>query len=65
MARPHSLVTSVSGLAKPARAMSCAWEGFEPLEAIADARWTKEVWTFLAALNPHGAERRPKGRKHA
>jgi hypothetical protein len=32
--------------------------------ALADARWTKEAWTFLAALNPAAAERRPIGRKN-
>jgi hypothetical protein len=32
--------------------------------ALQDARWTKDVWSFLAALNPPAAERRPRGRKH-
>lgn len=33
--------------------------------ALADARWTKEAWAFLAALAPAGAERRAFGRKNA
>ena len=32
--------------------------------ALADARWTKEAWAFLAGLNPHAGERRARGRKH-
>ncbi len=32
--------------------------------ALADARWTKEAWTFLAGLHPEAAHRRPRGRKH-
>ena len=32
--------------------------------ALADARWTREVWNFLAQLAPHAAERRCKDRKN-
>jgi hypothetical protein len=32
--------------------------------ALADARWTKDAWTFLAGLNPKAAERRAKGQKY-
>jgi hypothetical protein len=32
--------------------------------ALADARWTREAWTFLCGLNPAGAERCVTGRKH-
>ena len=32
--------------------------------ALSDARWTKEAWTFLAALNPAAFERRSIGRKN-
>jgi hypothetical protein len=32
--------------------------------ALADARWTREAWTYLAGLAPHAAERRAHGRKH-
>lgn len=32
--------------------------------ALADARWTREVWTFLARLAPEAAERRCTGRKN-
>src|SRR5882757_8415790 len=32
--------------------------------ALADARWTKEAWAFLAGLAPTAAERRASGRKH-
>jgi hypothetical protein len=32
--------------------------------ALADARWTKEAWAFLASLHPPGAHRRPTGRKN-
>jgi hypothetical protein len=31
--------------------------------ALADARWTKDVWSFLAALDPAAAERRCIGQK--
>jgi len=33
-------------------------------QALADARWTREAWAFLAALDAKGAERRASGRKH-
>jgi 3' exoribonuclease, RNase T-like len=33
--------------------------------ALADARWTKEAWAFLASLNPAGADRRARGHKNA
>src|ERR1700738_2916730 len=33
--------------------------------ALADARWTKEAWAFLARLDPPGGERCAKGRKNA
>ena len=32
--------------------------------ALADARWTKEAWTFLASLHPPAGERRARGRKN-
>jgi hypothetical protein len=32
--------------------------------ALADARWTKEAWTFLASLDPDAGARRAKGRKN-
>ena len=32
--------------------------------ALADARWTREAWAFLASLHPAGADRRAAGRKH-
>ncbi len=32
--------------------------------ALADARWTRDCWTFLAGLHPSGANRRAHGRKH-
>ena len=32
--------------------------------ALADARWTKAAWTFLAGLNPAAGERRCVGRKN-
>ena len=32
--------------------------------ALADARWTREAWAFLAGLHPAGAERRAAGRKN-
>jgi hypothetical protein len=32
--------------------------------ALADARWTKEAWAFLASLNPTGADRRATGHKN-
>ena len=32
--------------------------------ALADARWTREAWTFLAGLDPTAAERRAKGLKN-
>ena len=32
--------------------------------ALADARWTKEAWTYLASLHPTAAERRSFGYKH-
>jgi hypothetical protein len=32
--------------------------------ALADARWTKEAWAFLASLHPAGAKRRIMGRKN-
>ena len=32
--------------------------------ALADARWTKQAWTFLAELAPQAAERRCAGRKY-
>jgi hypothetical protein len=31
--------------------------------ALADARWTREAWTFLASLHPEASERRSFGRK--
>ncbi len=31
--------------------------------ALADARWTREAWTFLAGLHPAAAGRRAHGRK--
>ena len=33
--------------------------------ALADARWTREAWTFLADRDPDGAERCALGGKHA
>ena len=33
--------------------------------ALADARWTKEAWGFLASLHPEGSERVAIGRKHS
>jgi hypothetical protein len=32
--------------------------------ALADARWTKAAWTFLAGLHPAAGERRCVGRKN-
>ncbi len=32
--------------------------------ALADARWTREAWTFLANLHPEGGERRAVGHKN-
>lgn len=32
--------------------------------ALADARWTRDAWTFLAGLAPAAADRRAKGGKH-
>jgi hypothetical protein len=32
--------------------------------ALADARWTKEAWAFLASLHPAGADRRTTARKN-
>jgi hypothetical protein len=32
--------------------------------ALADARWTKQAWTFLAGLHPAGGERRCFERKY-
>ena len=32
--------------------------------ALADARWTKEAWGFLASLHPAGAKRRTRERKN-
>ena len=32
--------------------------------ALADARWTKDAWTFLAGLHPPGASRRSFGYKN-
>ncbi len=32
--------------------------------ALADARWTKEAWAFLASLHPEGASRRAHGHKN-
>jgi hypothetical protein len=32
--------------------------------ALADARWTREAWTFLAGIHPTAAERRSFGYKH-
>ena len=32
--------------------------------ALADARWTREAWAFLAGLHPAGADRRAAGRKY-
>ena len=32
--------------------------------SLADARWTKEAWAFLAALHPAGSERRAHGHKN-
>ena len=32
--------------------------------ALADARWTKEAWAFLASLHPAGADRRTTERKN-
>jgi 3' exoribonuclease, RNase T-like len=31
--------------------------------ALADARWTRDAWTFLAALDAKAGERRARGRK--
>ena len=33
--------------------------------ALADARWTRDAWTFLAGLDPSGGDRRAVGGKHA
>lgn len=32
--------------------------------ALADARWTRDAWTFLAGLHPAGADRRAIGQKN-
>jgi 3' exoribonuclease, RNase T-like len=32
--------------------------------ALADARWTRDAWKFLADLDPNSGERRPVGRKN-
>ena len=32
--------------------------------ALADARWTKEAWTYLSSLHPAGAERHCAGSKY-
>jgi hypothetical protein len=32
--------------------------------ALADARWTREAWAFLAAIHPSAAERRASGLKN-
>ena len=32
--------------------------------ALADALWTRDVWTFLANLHPEAGERRTRDRKH-
>ena len=32
--------------------------------ALADARWTKEAWAYLAGLDPAGTERRALGHKN-
>jgi hypothetical protein len=32
--------------------------------ALADARWTREAWTFLAGLDSSGGDRRAVGGKH-
>ena len=32
--------------------------------ALADARWTRDAWAFLARLDPDAGERRCLGRKH-
>jgi hypothetical protein len=32
--------------------------------ALADARWTRDAWAFLASLAPAAAERRSSGRKN-
>ena len=32
--------------------------------ALADARWTRDAWTFLAGLDSKSGERRPVGRKN-
>ena len=32
--------------------------------ALADARWTRDAWCFLASLHPAGAERCPTGNKN-
>jgi hypothetical protein len=32
--------------------------------ALADARWTKDAWAFLAGFNPAAGERRCVGRKN-
>jgi hypothetical protein len=34
------------------------------LAALADARWTKDAWAFLAGLNPTAGERRSIGSKN-
>jgi hypothetical protein len=33
--------------------------------ALLDARWTRDAWVFLAALNPAAGERRVTGRKNS
>ena len=33
--------------------------------ALADARWTKEAWAFLAGIDPEAGERRSFGRKNS
>jgi hypothetical protein len=33
--------------------------------ALADARWTRDAWAFLASLNPVAGDRRAVGRKNA
>ena len=32
--------------------------------ALSDARWTRDAWTFLAGLHPEGGHRRPRGHKN-
>jgi hypothetical protein len=44
--------------------LTCPTQDEGLYHALADARWTKEAWAFLATLHPAGAMRRITGRKN-